>query len=58
MWVNGPRMKTNSDEQVVSPEEPSLLGRQCGGLEPGRLENIGQEVTMLLEISFREMSQQ
>ena len=58
MWVNGFRTRTNSDEQVVSLEDPNLLGMRCGGVKFGRLENTMKEVTMFLRISFKEKSQQ
>ena len=57
MWVNGSRTRTNKDEQVVFPEVPNFLGKHCGRLEPGRLENTMQEATILLRISFKERSQ-
>jgi len=58
MWVNGPRTRTNNNEQVVSLEESNFLGGRCGRLEPGRLKNTMLEATILLRISFKEMSQQ
>ena len=53
VWDNGTRTRTSNDEQRLSPEDPNFLGKRCGGLEPGRLENTVQEDTILLKISFR-----
>ena len=53
MWDNGIRTKTSNDEQRLSPEDPNILGKRCGRLKPGRLENTVQEGTILLRISFK-----
>jgi len=53
VWSNGTRTKTSNDEQMLSPEDSNFIRKRCGGLEPNRLENIAQEGTILLRISFR-----
>ena len=58
MWVNGSRTRTDSNEQMVSPEEPNFLSKYCGRLVPSHLENTIREATILLRISFKERSQQ
>ena len=57
MWVNGSRTRTNSNKQVVSPEEPNFLRKCCGRLEPDHLDNTTRKATILLRISFKEKSQ-
>ena len=52
LWSNGTRSRATNDEQRLSPEDPNFLGKCCGGLEPGRLENTTQEGTILPRISF------
>jgi len=53
VWGNVMRTRTSNDEQRLSLEDPNFLGKHCGGLEPGCLENTVQEGTIILRISFR-----
>ena len=53
MLANGSRARTSNNEQLVSPEDPNFLGKRCGRLELGCLENTVQEAIILLRISFR-----
>ena len=46
----------DNDEQMLSPKDPNFLRKYFGGLEPGLLESIMQEGTILLRISFRYRS--
>ena len=49
-------MRADNNKQVMLPEEPNFLGKWSRGLEPNHPANIGQEVTMLGRISFKERS--
>ena len=53
MWNNGTRTRTSNNEQRLSLEDPNFLRQHYGRFKLGRLENIVQEGTILLRISFR-----
>jgi len=53
VWGNGTSTRTSNDERRLSPKDPNFLGKRCGGLEPGHLENTVLEGTILIRISFR-----
>ena len=53
VWGNGMSTRTSNGERRLSPKDPNFLGKRCGGLEPGHLENTVLEGTILLRISFR-----